>query len=212
MKKLTSEFLKKIGEYILVETRLAQADMCLLFGGEQATALADHAADLYHKGYFPLIVVSGGVPTSKGTLECDQMHDRLVALGVPEAAIRIEDQATNTGENVLFTMQLLKKTGEFDKIHSVLGIGQVHGSRRFLMTLEKHWPSVTKMFTSPNTFKVSREDWHKDKVFRHAVLREFEKIPKYKARGIIAEVDIDVLNAKIAAAPQPKPPAPPSPS
>src|SRR4051812_2476411 len=98
MKKLSAEFLKKAGEYMLVETPLAKADMCLVFGGEQADALATRAAELYHQGYFPLIVVSGGVPTSKGTLECNQMHDRLVALGVPETAIRIEDQATNTGE------------------------------------------------------------------------------------------------------------------
>jgi uncharacterized SAM-binding protein YcdF (DUF218 family) len=208
MKKLTEEFLKKVGEYMLVETRLAKADMCLLFGGEQATALADHAADLYHKGYFPMIVVSGGVPTSTGTLECDQMRDRLIARGVPESAIRVENRATNTGENVEYTMELLKKTKEFGKVRSVMGIGQIHGSRRFLMTLEKHWPSVTKMFTAPNTFSASREKWFSDRSFRSAVLREFEKIPKYKARGIIVEVDIDELNDKIARRPQPKPPAP----
>lgn len=211
MKKLAEEFLKKVGEYMLVETRLAKADMCLLFGGEQATALADHAADLYHKGYFPMIVVSGGVPTSKGTLECDQMHDRLVALGVPEEAIRVENRATNTGENVLCTMELLKKTKEFGKIHSVLGIGQIHGSRRFLMTLERHWPSVTKMFTAPNTFGADRDKWSSDRTFRNAVLREFWKIPKYKARGIISEIDMDDLNDKIARRPLPKPPAPPQP-
>ncbi len=210
MKKLSAEFLKQVGEYMLVETPLARADMCLVFGGEQADALADRAAGLYHKGYFPLIVVSGGVPTSKGTLECHQMHDRLVALGVPEAAIRVEDQATNTGENVAFTMQLLKKTGEFDKINSVLGIGQIHGSRRFLMTLEKQWPSVTKMFTAPDTFGTPRADWHTNKRFRHAVLHEFAKIPKYKARGFIAEVDMAALAGKIACLPTPKPlkPAP----
>ena len=211
MKKLSAEFLKRIGEYMLVETPLARADMCLVFGGEQADALATRAAELYHKGYFPLIVVSGGVPTSKGQLEANQMHDKLVALGVPEEAIRVEDEATNTGENVAFTMQLLKKTGEFPKIHSVLGIGQIHGSRRFLMTLEKQWPAATKMFTAPNTFPVSRADWHTDKRFRHAVLHEFAKIPKYKVRGFIAEVDMAALSAKIAACPKPKPPAPQQP-
>lgn len=210
MKKLSAEFLKKAGEYMLVETPLAKADMCLVFGGEHADVLATRAAELYHQGYFPLIVVSGGVPTSKGTLECHQMHDRLVALGVPEAAIRVEDRATNTGENVAFTMQLLKKSGEFGKINSVLGIGQIHGSRRFLMTLEKQWPAVTKMFTAPNNFKVSREDWHTDRQFRHAVLHELAKIPKYKARGFITEIDMDALKAKIAGCPQPKPSAPPS--
>lgn len=203
---ITAEFLKKAGEYILVETPLARADMCLLFGGEQADALADKAADLYHKGYFPLIVVSGGVNTSKGELEAHQMHDRLVALGVPESAIRIEDRATNTGENVAFTLELLKKTGELDKINSVLGIGQIHGSRRFLMTLEKQWPAVTKMFTAPNTFGTPREDWYRNKSFRRCVIRELAKIPEYKKLGFIAEIDMSALKAKIAKCPPPKPP------
>jgi uncharacterized SAM-binding protein YcdF (DUF218 family) len=136
------------------------------------------------------------------------MHDRLVTLGVPETAIRVEDQATNTGENVSRTMQLLKKTGEFDKISSVLGIGQIHGSRRFLMTLEKQWPAVTKMFTAPDTFGTPREEWRTNKRFRHAVLHELAKIPKYKARGFIAEIDMDAMKAKISACPQPKPPKP----
>ena len=73
MKKLTAEFLKEIGEYMLVETPLARADLCLLFGGERADELANHAADLYHQGYFSLVVVSGGVKTSKGMLEAEQM-------------------------------------------------------------------------------------------------------------------------------------------
>lgn len=210
MKKLTAEFLKEIGDYMLVETPLAKADMCLVFGGAHADALATRAAELYHQGYFPLIVVSGGVPTDNGALEANRMHDRLVALGVPETAIRVEDRATNTGENVAFTMQLLKKTGEFDQIKSVLGIGQIHASRRFIMTLEKQWPETVKMFTAPNTFPVPREEWYKDRVFRHAVAHEFHKIPKYKARGFITEVNMKKLKEKISALPQPKPPAPPA--
>jgi uncharacterized SAM-binding protein YcdF (DUF218 family) len=210
-KILKHEFLKVIGDYMLVETPLARADMCLLFGGEKADYLADHAADLYHKGYFPLIVVSGGVKTSKGEIEACQMRDRLIARGVPEDAILVEDQATNTGENVLYTRKLLAKEGRLAGIHSVLGIGQIHASRRFIMTLERHWPKAVKMFTSPNTFGASRDKWYSDRDFRHAVMREFRKIPKYKARDIIREVDMDELKARIARCPAPRPPQPPSP-
>ncbi len=206
MKKLTAEFLKEIGEYMLVETPLARADLCLLFGGERADELANHAADLYHQGYFSLVVVSGGVKTSKGMLEAEQMRDVLVARGVPEDIILVEDKATNTGENVTYSMALLDKTKGLENISSVLGIGQIHGSRRFLMTLEKHWPQAIKMFTAPNYFPVAREDWHADKTFREAVLREFEKIAPYKARDIIREVDIDALRKMINACPKPAAP------
>lgn len=203
MKKLSKEFLKAVGEYMLVETPLAKADLCLLFGGERADELAAHAATLYHQGYFPLIVVSGGVKTSKGELEAFQMYDVLRAKGVPASAILIEDKATNTGENVTCTMKLLEKEGRLDSINSVIGIGQIHGSRRFLMTLERHWPKVLKMFTTPNYFPVSREDWLNDRTFRRAVLREYKKISPYKARGLIREVDMEKLKKEIAKQPQP---------
>lgn len=195
--KLTAAFLKEIGEYMLVETPLARADVCLLFGGERATELANHAADLYHQGYFSLVVVSGGVKTSKGIMEAHQMRDVLLARGVPEEIILVEDRATNTEENVRFAMKLLDETKGLANISSVLGIGQIHGSRRFLMTLEKHWPQATKMFTAPNYFPVSREDWHTDPEFRKAVLREFEKIAPYKSKDFIREIDMDDLCNKI---------------
>jgi len=205
MAELTAAFLKKIGEYMLVETPLARADACLLFGGEHADDLAKHAAKLYHRGYFGLVVVSGGVKTSKGFLEAHQMRDVLVANGVPQDIILVEDQATNSGENVKNSMALLDKTKGLENISSVIGIGQIHGSRRFLMTLERHWHAVTKMFTAPNYYPVSREDWHKDAEFRRCVLREFEKIAPYKAEDFIREVDMQVLAAKIAAIPRPRP-------
>jgi uncharacterized SAM-binding protein YcdF (DUF218 family) len=208
MKKLSAEFLKKVGDYMLVETSLARADVCIVFGGEQADALANRAADLYHKGYFPLLVVSGGVATSDGRLEAHRMRDVLLARGVPKDAILVEDKATNTGENVKFAMSMLARHTGLGKIGSVLGIGQIHGSRRFLMTLERQWPAVTKMFTAPNTFPVLRADWHQDSVFRTAVLREYAKIPKYKAHGFIAEVDMAALERKIALLPKPGAAAP----
>lgn len=197
MTKLSAAFLKEVGEYMLVETPLARADVCLVFGGERADELALHAASLYHKGYFGLIVVSGGVPTAKGALEAEQMKDVLVKNGVPADIILVEDKATNTGENVINSMALLDRNKGLSNIKSVMGIGQIHGSRRFLMTLERHWPNVTKMFTAPNYYPVSREDWHSDKQFRADVLREYAKIAPYKARDLIREVDMDKLAAQI---------------
>lgn len=208
MSKLTAAFLKQIGEYMLVETPLARADVCLVFGGERADELANHAADLYHQGYFSLVVVSGGVQTSKGILEAEQMKAVLLSRGVPEEIILVEDKATHTGENVLFSMALLDKTKGLENISSVMGVGQIHGSRRFLMTLERHWPQVHKMFTAPNYFPVTRENWHKDDVFREAVLREFEKIAPYKARDLIREVDMDTLAEKTKKGAKPRPPVP----
>lgn len=203
MKKLSDEFLKAVGEYMLVETPLARADVCIVFGGRHADELAEHAADLYHKGHFSLVVVTGGVKTAKGLMEAHQMRDVLLARGVPEDIILVEDRATNTGENVVYSMKLLDDKKGLGNIGSVLGIGQIHGSRRFIMTLEKHWPEVTKMFSTPNYYPVSRRDWHADEKFREDVLREFNKVAPYKEKGFIAEVDLEAMAKKISALPKP---------
>lgn len=207
-KDLTAAFLKVVGDYMLVETPIARADVALLFGGEHADEIANHAADLYHQGYFGLIVVSGAPSTSKGVMEAKQMRDVLVARGVPDDIIMIEDKATNTGENVKYSMALLDKTKGLENISSVLGIGQIHGSRRFLMTLEQHWPQVTKMFTAPNYYPVSREDWHTHPTFRRAVLKEFNKVAPYKKKGFIREVDMAKVKRDIKNCPPPKGPTP----
>lgn len=206
MKKLTPEFMKHIGKYLLVETPLAKADMCLVFGNNHADHLANGAADLYFQGYFPLIVVSGGVATDDGRLEAHRMRDVLVGRGVPEECIIVEDKATNSGENVRFTKALLAKEGMLDDIGSVLAIGHIQASRRFLMTLEKHWPDVVKMFTTQNCYGTPANDWYKNPHFRKKVFEEYRKVEPYKAKGFICEIDLDDFKRKIAA--RPKPPQP----
>ena len=206
MKKLTPEFLKAVGDYMLVETPLAVADVCLVFGNPHADHLANMAADLYHLGYFNLIVVSGGAATDDGRLEANRMRDVLVARGVPDDKILVEDKARNCGENVIFSKALLAEKIGLDKITSVLAIGHLQAVRRFLMTLERHWPEVLKMFTTQNCFGVPKEQWDTDPDFRKKVLGEYEKIPDYKVLGFIREIDLDDIGKKIAA--RPKPPMP----
>jgi hypothetical protein len=200
MGKLQDAFLKQIGKYMLVETPVAQADVCLVFGCQtpaRCEALANHAADLYDKGLFNLIVVSGGVPDAAGTTEAMRMRDVLVKRGVPENIIRMEEQASNTGENVRFMKALLEKEKGVGTIKSAVAIGQIHAARRFVMTLERHWPELTKMFTAPHYYDVSREDWYKDKTFREEVLNEYRKIPNYKDNDFITEIDVDAMGQKI---------------
>lgn len=200
MGKLQDAFLKQIGKYMLVETPVAQADVCLVFGCQTPTrceALANHAADLYDKGLFKLIVVSGGVPDAAGTTEAMRMRDVLVKRGVPENIIRMEEQASNTGENVRFMKALLEKEKGVGTIKSAVAIGQIHAARRFVMTLERHWPELTKMFTAPHYYDVPREDWYKDKTFREEVLNEYRKIPNYKDNDFITEIDVDAMGQKI---------------
>lgn len=200
-----SAFLRAAGRFMLVETPLAQADMCLLFGNRKADVLAEHAARLYHKGYFKRIVVSGGVPVEDGTLEAHKMRDVLLSRGVKASDILVEDKATNTGENVQYTMALLKARAELDEVKSIIGIGRVHAARRFLMTLQRHWPEPVKMFSTPNDFNTPKKKYYLSRAFRRAVLGEYRKIYPYLEKGFIADIDLKDMKKRIAQLPQPSP-------
>lgn len=58
-----------------------------------------HAAMLWHQGAAPLIIPCGGIGQHPPS-EAAAMADLLLADGVPEHAIRLEDQSTTTLENI----------------------------------------------------------------------------------------------------------------
>lgn len=67
-------------------------------------------AELYRQTQLPIIVSGGQVFSDTGN-ESRIAKRHLVALGVPEAAIRIDDTSLNTAENALHTQQIMQKEG-----------------------------------------------------------------------------------------------------
>ena len=60
-----------------------------------------------------IAVVSGGQGDDEPISEAKSMRDELVALGIDESRIWVEDQATSTWENLNFSLDLIQeKTGE----------------------------------------------------------------------------------------------------
>jgi len=71
-----------------------------------------YAAQLYHAGKAPLLVLSGGSDpkTNVGT-EADAMRELLMALGVPDSALLLEGQSRTTRENAIYSAELLRERG-----------------------------------------------------------------------------------------------------
>lgn len=70
--------------------------------------------ELFQQGRAPEMVMAGGT-APRGDIEAEVMRDFAVALGVPEAAIRIETKSRNTIENARFTKDLW--TASHDREH-----------------------------------------------------------------------------------------------
>ncbi len=102
-------------DYHFLKQELQKVD-CIFVLGSHDPSVADYAAQLYHEGYAPYIIFSGGVVRPIAELrnatpksEAEAFFDIAVAKGVPAEAIILENAATNTGENFIFTRKLLQE-------------------------------------------------------------------------------------------------------
>ena len=103
-----------------------QADVMIVLGaglnsdtGEPLPTLAyrlDRAVELYNAEYAPAIIVTGGMGVDEPVSEAEAMRDYLVAAGVPESAILLEDQARDTAENMALSREIMEQNGFADAI------------------------------------------------------------------------------------------------
>ncbi len=194
--KLSREFQKAVEEYLLVETELAPADIAVVFGSNGRKSLAEKAFELYQKGLVKKIVVTGGYKGSFKKTEAEDIQARLLNLGVRSNDILIENKSLNTGQNVVLTRQLIEKEIGLEKVGSIIAVGNVTASRRFLMTLKKHWPEAFVMIAPANPYNVPKNKWYKVDKFKCDVMNQYVKIPLYFEKGFIKEVDISDINRK----------------
>jgi len=172
----------------LIETPLKPADLLFVFGTRiDETLRAETACRLWREGLFRTAIVSGGVTPGSHLSECTVIKPLMVERGIPADRILEEHHATNTGENVIFSLPILDATLGLCNIRSVICLGNTWTGRRYAMTLHRHWPEVEKMLVTVDRFTTPRLQWHADPEFRRRVLAEWDKIEPYKAKGFIAE-------------------------
>jgi uncharacterized SAM-binding protein YcdF (DUF218 family) len=190
-KELNSKnLLNRIGRYVMIKTPVEVADLAFVFGTRDGVEEFAGEIDRYWKrGFFPWIVIAGGSTQGNPNPESDVLFNKLVELGVSENCIICERNSTNTGENVQFSLPLIKQHIAFDRIRSIIAVGKISSSRRYLMTLERYWPGPKKMILPINHFGVPEKRWFEDNEFQARVMEEWNKIPRYLALGFLKEID-----------------------
>ena len=76
----------------------------------------DHAVDLYRRGVAPVIVVTGGKQSGDSVTQGLSGFAYLRDQGVPEAAIKIEVDGTNSFEELSASAAILRKAGAGDSV------------------------------------------------------------------------------------------------
>lgn len=166
--------------------------------------VAETGAQLFAGGWAPMLLFSGGLGTITRRIwqepEADQFASLAVALGVPPDRILVENQSTNTGENVRFTRRLLASRGMDPR--TLIVVQKPYMERRAYATFKKVWPDPEIVVTSP---QVSLEEYlagyantalSADDVIS-IMVGDLQRIRVYPARGfqIPQEIPEDVWAA-----------------
>ena len=136
--------------YHRLNHQLSKADAILVLCSHD-TSVAERAAQLFLDGWAPLLIFSGGRGSITAQLwtepEADHFARIAVGLGVPARQILIENQSTNTGENILFTRRLLEeKHLDLDRL---ILVQKPYMERRSYATFKRLWPDKELIVTSP---------------------------------------------------------------
>jgi uncharacterized SAM-binding protein YcdF (DUF218 family) len=186
---MTSDELQRIAAYMMPSLPACVSDLGFLFGTRQGVPeFCAVAHRLWQDGMFSRLLISGGRTGSSPIAEADMIAARLIGLGMPETALILETAATNTGENVRFGRARVAEVMDLAAIGSVVVIGKICSTRRYLMTMQRHWPGLRLSVCPVNYFSVPDQRWHEHAEFRSRVLDEFDKIPRYLAEGFLQEI------------------------
>ena len=190
---------QQLWDYHHMSHQPAKAD-CILALGSHDLRVAERAAELYVEGWAPLVIMSGGLGNLTQNMwteaEADQFAAIAIQKGVPAEAILIENRSTNTGENILFTQQLLKENG-LDPQNFIV-VQKPYMERRSYATFKKHWPDKNLLVTSPQIpfDQYATDDIPIERVI-HIMIGDLQRIKIYPAKGfqIHQEIPPTVWNA-----------------
>jgi uncharacterized SAM-binding protein YcdF (DUF218 family) len=187
---------EKIWRYHQLNHQLSRADAILVLCSHDML-VARRGAELYLEGWAPLLIFSGGLGVITRHLwrepEADQFARVAIAMGVPPDRILTEGRSTNTGENILFTKQLL--VDEHLDPDTFIVVQKPYMERRSYATFRKLWPEKMLCVTSPRVSldeylsEGSHESLSRDDVIG-IMIGDLQRVRVYPARGFQIHQDI----------------------
>lgn len=181
--------LQILWDYLSLHQRVEKADVIVGFGCYDDN-VARRAAELYHQGYAPKILFTGGLGRNTRELfsvsEAEKFAKVAMDCGVPEEDILLEDQSTNTKENILFTQKLLEEKGI--PHGRILGVHKPYMERRIKAAMGVYWPEQAFSVTSfRQTLEEALEDAKSQGMEESntisTIVGDFQRIELYAQKG-----------------------------
>ncbi|HFG1858659.1 hypothetical protein VCS12_08340 [Vibrio cholerae] len=187
MSKRLYQQIETLWDYLQLHQQPDVADLILVLGSNDVR-VAEHAAKLYHQGLAPYVLFSGGFGRFTQGVFNHSEAETFAAIakdaGIPEHAILLETQSTNSGENLHFSHQLLVQQAWPAK--RILLVQKPYMERRAYATFMQQWPesveSVQVSSPAGSFFDYLTSELTSDFVL-NAMLGDFERIRDYPTLG-----------------------------
>lgn len=185
---MDNRIITDITNYIFVSDRLSKVDIIFLPGGS-FPEIPERAAKLYHDGYAPLLLPSGGVSVKYGKFsgvksksdiydkeyktDCEFYTDVLLKSGVPRDSIICEDRSAHTRDNAFMSRKSTNEKGLIIK-KGMICCKSFH-ARRCLMLYQLAFPEAEIAVVPVDCDGITRDNWYKHEYGIDRVLGELAR-------------------------------------
>lgn len=170
-------------------------DVAIILGSSKAHLYrVPYAVTEYKKGNIGKMIVSGGsvLESQNGKTESEIMKQTAIDMGVDAQDILVEDRASTTLENMMFSRNLMKKEILLQKGINIGIVTTAFHMRRSIKMAEKVFSQdEVNLVPLPGQDNSSRRDnWYKSEKGRKIVVGELKKIIDYVKQGIIEDFEV----------------------
>ena len=146
----TKKHLLVLWNYMRLDMTVEPGD-CIVGFGCYNEDIPVRCAALYHQGYAPQILFTGGLGRNTADMWTGSEAERFAAIamaaGVPERDIIIENKSTNSAENILFTRDKFQELGM--DVRRIIAVHKPFMERRVMAAMGVYWPEMDAVYTSP---------------------------------------------------------------
>jgi len=168
-----------LGAFLSPQDKLEKAQVIVVISGGETLERTSEGVELFKQGYAPYVLFSGAAK-SGNVSNAKSMKRYALKQGVLEDKILIEEKATSTYENALFTKEILDKL-DFKKI--ILVTSPYHQRRAYMnfsYVLGKDYKIINH---SSNDSSWQEQNWWKSKKNTNTTITEFFRIIYLGATG-----------------------------
>lgn len=170
---------------------------CIIGFGCYDEDIPKRCAELYHAGFAPWVVFSGGLGRNTSGLwsksEAERFAAIAVAEGIPEERIILENKSTNSAENLIFTPKVLAERGIEAK--KIIAVHKPYMERRLWAAMQVYWTDVEAIYSSPRV-TLAEHIAHAETVGMtergviETIVGDIQRMELYAEKGYQAPVEI----------------------